>query len=243
MLTAIALALFTGVGTALGGVLAFRTKDRLHLVLGLSAGLLLGLVAFDLLPEIFQSNTSKIGGIRTISLALVLGFLLLHFVERFFGSHEPTDSEYQHGHTHQSSLGGLFGALAMGGHVFLDGVALGVSIHLGVAFAMPVIIALFSHAFSDGVNTVSFLVRAKKWNKYSVFLILFDALARVRVWARREVARCCQPSVARMAGIPRRLVRHGRLVSRSSSQSLADGRSAAWRLTTTRQKARLGAGA
>lgn len=179
MLTAISLALFTGVGTALGGVLAFRTKDRLHLVLGLSAGLLLGLVAFDLLPEIFQSNTSKIGGIRTISLALVLGFLLLHFVERFFGSHEPTDSEYQHGHTHQSSLGGLFGALAMGGHVFLDGMALGVSIHLGVAFATPVTIALFSHAFSDGVNTVSFLVRAKKWNKYSVFLILFDAFARV----------------------------------------------------------------
>ena len=179
MLTAIALALFTGVGTALGGVLAFRTKDRLHLVLGLSAGLLLGLVAFDLLPEIFQSNTSKIGGIRTISLALVLGFLLLHFVERFFGSHEPMNSEYQHGHTHQSSLGGLFGALAMGGHVFLDGVALGVSIHLGVAFAMPVIIALFSHAFSDGVNTVSFLVKTRRWNKYSVLLILFDVSARV----------------------------------------------------------------
>lgn len=179
MLTAIAFALFTATGTALGGLLAFRTKDRLHLVLGLAAGLLLGLVAFDLLPEIFQSNTSKIGGIRTISLALVFGFLLLHFVERLSGSHEPMDSEYQHGHTHQSSLGGIFGALAMGGHVFLDGVALGVSIHLGIAFAMPVIIALFSHAFSDGVNTVSFLVRAKKWNKYSVYLILFDAAARV----------------------------------------------------------------
>lgn len=179
MMTAIVLALFTSFGTAFGGLLAFRTKDRLHLILGLSAGLLMGLVAFDLLPEIFQSNTSKIGGIRTVSLALVFGFLLLHFVERFFGSHEPIDSEYQHGHTHQSSLGGIFGALAMGGHVFFDGVALGVSIHLGIAFATPVIIALFSHAFSDGLNTVSFLVRAKKWNRYSVFLILFDAVTRV----------------------------------------------------------------
>jgi zinc transporter ZupT len=168
MITAVALALFTSFGTALGGLLAFRTKDRLHLVLGLSAGLLLGLVAFDLLPEV-----------RTISIALVFGFLLLHFVERFFGSHEPIDSEYQHGHTHQSSPSGIFGALAMGGHVFLDGMALGVSIHLGVAFALPVIIALFSHAFSDGVNTVGFLVRANKWNKYSMFLLLFDGAARV----------------------------------------------------------------
>lgn len=179
MLTAITLAVLTGVGTALGGVLAFRTKDRLHLVLGLSAGLLLGLVAFDLLPEIFQSNTSTIGGIRTVSLAMVSGFVLLHFVEQFFGSHEPMNSDYGHGHTHQSSLGGIFGALAMGGHVFLDGMALGVALQMGRAFAIPVLIALVSHAFSDGLNTVSFLVKTRRWNKYSVLLILFDVSARV----------------------------------------------------------------
>lgn len=179
MLIAISLAILTGMGTALGGVLAFRTKDRLHLVLGLSAGLLLGLVAFDLLPQIFESNISTFGGIRTISLAIVFGFILLHFVEQFFGSHEPTESDYAHGHTHQSSLGGIFGALAMGGHVFLDGMALGVALHLGRAFAIPVLIALVSHAFSDGLNTVSFLVKTKRWNKYSVLLILFDLAARV----------------------------------------------------------------
>jgi len=176
---AIALAGLTGVGTALGGVLALRTKDRLHLVLGLSAGLLMGLVAFDLLPEIFASNMTKIAGIRVISLAMVFGFVLLHFVEQFFGSHEPTESDYGHGHTHQSSLGGIFGALAMGGHVFLDGMALGVALHLGRAFAIPVLIALVSHAFSDGLNTVSFLVKTKRWNRYSVLLILFDLGARV----------------------------------------------------------------
>jgi zinc transporter ZupT len=179
MFTAIALASLTGVGTALGGVLAFRTKDRLHLVLGLSAGLLLGLVAFDLLPQVFQANTSKFGGIRAISLAIVFGFVLLHFVEQFFGSHEPMNSDYGHGHTHQSSLGGIFGALAMGGHVFLDGLALGVALHVGRTFAIPVLIALASHAFSDGLNTVSFLVKTKRWNKYSVLLILFDLGARV----------------------------------------------------------------
>lgn len=179
MLIAIALAALTGMGTALGGLLAFRTKDRLHLVLGLSAGLLLGLVAFDLLPEVFQTDTSTFGGIRSVSIAMVFGFVLLHFVEQFFGSHEPTNSDYGHGHTHQSSLGGIFGALAMGGHVFLDGVALGVSLHLGRAFAIPVLLALVSHAFSDGLNTVSFLVKTKRWNKYSVLLILFDLSARI----------------------------------------------------------------
>jgi ZIP family zinc transporter len=50
---AIMFSALTVVATTLGGVLAFRSKDRFHLVLGLSAGLLLGLVGFDLLPEVF----------------------------------------------------------------------------------------------------------------------------------------------------------------------------------------------
>ena len=53
MNTAIILAAATAIATTTGGYLAIKSKDRLHLVLGLSAGLLLGLVAFYLLPEIF----------------------------------------------------------------------------------------------------------------------------------------------------------------------------------------------
>ena len=41
---AIGLAALTALATTAGGFLAIKSKDRLHLVLGLSAGLLLGLV-------------------------------------------------------------------------------------------------------------------------------------------------------------------------------------------------------
>jgi zinc transporter ZupT len=60
MNTAIILAASTAIATTTGGYLAIKSKDRLHLVLGLSAGLLLGLVAFDLLPEIFELDTQEI---------------------------------------------------------------------------------------------------------------------------------------------------------------------------------------
>jgi len=53
----ILLATTTVIATFFGGLLALRAKDRFHLVLGLSAGLLLGLVGFDLLPEIFEMNS------------------------------------------------------------------------------------------------------------------------------------------------------------------------------------------
>ena len=59
---AIILAAATAVATATGGAIALRARDRLHLVLGLSAGLLLGLVAFDLLPEVFEMSSSNFLG-------------------------------------------------------------------------------------------------------------------------------------------------------------------------------------
>jgi ZIP family zinc transporter len=52
-MSALALALITAFATTLGGFIAVKSRDRLHLVLGLSAGLLLGLVFFELIPEVF----------------------------------------------------------------------------------------------------------------------------------------------------------------------------------------------
>ncbi|CAN2234437.1 ZIP family metal transporter [Candidatus Planktophila dulcis] len=176
---AIILAASTAIATTTGGYLAIRSKDRLHLVLGLSAGLLLGLVAFDLLPEIFELNTQEFLHAPAASIALVAGFLLLHFYEQIFGSHEPAESDYGHDHDHTSSIAGAFGALAMGGHVFLDGVALGVAFSVSNNLGVAVFIALLVHAFSDGLNTVSFLIKSGSWGKKGVWLLGVDAVARI----------------------------------------------------------------
>jgi ZIP family zinc transporter len=176
---AILLAAVTVVATLLGGYLALKGKDRLHLVLGLSGGLLLGLVAFDLLPEIFEMNTDSIGGIQMVSLALVVGFLSLHFAEKIFGSHEATESDYGHDHKHPVNVAGGLGALGMAGHVFLDGVALGISFQVSKALGLTVFIALLAHAFSDGLNTVSLLIKSGKWTKSSFSLLGVDAVMRI----------------------------------------------------------------
>jgi ZIP family zinc transporter len=51
---ALLLAAITSVATALGGFLAVRVRDRTHIILGLAAGLMLGLVFFDLIPTVFE---------------------------------------------------------------------------------------------------------------------------------------------------------------------------------------------
>ncbi len=175
---AITFATLTVLATTAGGVLAFKSRDRFHLVLGLSAGLLLGLVGFDLLPEVFSMNKDLFAGVPIVSVAILSGFLILHVLERIFGSHEPVESDYGHDHEHHT-ISGAIGAVAMGGHVFLDGVGLGVAFRVSTSLGIAVFLAVLVHAFSDGLNTVSMLVKSGHWTKTSKYLLGVDAVARI----------------------------------------------------------------
>lgn len=192
----ILLAAATALATAAGGLLALKAKDRLHLVLGLAAGLLLGLVAFDLLPEVFELNTQSFGNVPVVSIAFVAGFLALHFAEQIFGSHEPAESDYGHEHDHSVNIAGTLGALAMGGHVFLDGVALGLSFKISNALGLAVFIAILSHAFSDGLNTVSLLIKSGHWTKRAIALLGLDAIMRISGAALGTYVVISDPSLA-----------------------------------------------
>ena len=175
---AIAFAAITVLATTFGGYIALKSKDKFHLVLGLSAGLLLGLVGFDLLPEVFEMNTDSFLGVPQVSIAILAGFLSLHIIEGVFGSHEPAESDYGHDHEHQN-VAGTLGAIAMGGHVFLDGVGLGVAFKVSDSLGYAVFLAVLVHAFSDGLNTVSLIVKSGHWTKKSFRLLAVDAVARI----------------------------------------------------------------
>ena len=175
---AIIFATVTVIATTLGGFIALRASDRFHLVLGLSAGLLLGLVGFDLLPEVFEMNKNTWLGVPAVSVAILAGFLTLHVVEGLFGSHEPAESDYGHDHEHHN-IAGAVGALAMGGHVFLDGVGLGVAFQIDSKLGFAVFLAVLVHAFSDGLNTVSLMVKSGHWTSRSYALLGVDAVARI----------------------------------------------------------------
>ncbi|MEY4970124.1 MAG: hypothetical protein RLZZ277_355 [Actinomycetota bacterium] len=175
---AIIFAAVTVIATTLGGFIALRASDRFHLVLGLSAGLLLGLVGFDLLPEVFEMNKNTWLGVPAVSVAILAGFLTLHVVEGLFGSHEPAESDYGHDHEHHN-IAGAVGALAMGGHVFLDGVGLGVAFQIDSKLGFAVFLAVLVHAFSDGLNTVSLMVKSGHWTSRSYALLGVDAVARI----------------------------------------------------------------
>jgi hypothetical protein len=68
---AILLSCATLISTGLGGIAAVRFRDRLHLLLGFSAGAVLGVVLFDVLPEIFALPTRS----PSVMLGAAAGFL------------------------------------------------------------------------------------------------------------------------------------------------------------------------
>lgn len=193
---AIGLAALTAIATSAGGYLAIKSRDHLHLVLGLSAGLLLGLVAFDLLPEVFTLNKNTLGNVPVVSVAFVIGFLSLHFAEQIFGSHEPAESDYGHEHSHSVNIAGTLGALAMGGHVFLDGIALGLAFKVSNALGFAIFIAILSHAFSDGLNTVSLLIKSGHWTKRAIALLGLDAVMRISGAALGSFVMISDPTLA-----------------------------------------------
>ncbi len=71
------------------------------------------------------------------------------------------------------------GAFAMAGHVFLDGLALGVAFTIDEKLGIAVFVALLVHAFSDGLNTVSLLIKSGKWTRKGIWLIGVDSIARI----------------------------------------------------------------
>ena len=176
---AVLVALGTVLATFLGGFLALRARKRMHLVLGLSAGLLLGLVSFDLIPEVFVLSSLEIGHVPAVMIMFVVGFLALHILERYSGAHEPHDSKYSDTHEHTHNTTGVIAASAMVIHVFLDGLAIGIAFQVSSALGWIVAIAVVAHAFTDGLNTVSMLISAGRWQKQAVMLLIADGVARI----------------------------------------------------------------
>ncbi len=170
-------ALAAVVSTTLGGLFALRHRDRLHLILGFTAGVLLGLVAFDLLPEVFELGGGlTLFGLPAVMFAFVVGFLLLHTVERTMALHDAHEAEYG---SHQHPQIGIASAIALIGHSFLDGIGIGLAFQVNNSVGFTVAIAVVAHDFADGLNTVSLMVAHGNSPRRARVMLMLDALAPI----------------------------------------------------------------
>jgi zinc transporter ZupT len=169
LVMSISLGAFTA--TMLGGLFAISLRDRLHLVLGFSAGAVIGVAFFDLMPEALE--TGNAWGSRNILLLCALGFFVYTVIDRLMLLHTPGDDH------HHSESRGWMGAGSFSAHSFLDGFAIGIAFQASRAVGVIVAIAVLVHDFSDGLNTVNVVVKHGGDRRTAIRWLLMDAVAPV----------------------------------------------------------------
>ena len=169
----ILISIATLVFTFLGGLFALRFKDKLHLIFGFSAGAVLGVAFFDLLPEALEigKNYYRLSTLTTVIAAAFLVYLILDRVASRCAADNVECANPRHR--------GRLGAGSLGVHSFLDGLIIGFSFQVSTAIGLAVATAVLVHDFSDGINTVNLILIHQGSKKEALRWLVIDALAPV----------------------------------------------------------------
>lgn len=167
--------------TLVGGLVALKLKDKLHLILGFSAGAVIAVAFFDLMPEAIDIG-GKYYGTATVPSIVALGFLVYLVLDRVIFLHSHADEHDNSAAVHADDAHhrrGILGAGSLSIHSFLDGVAIGLAFQVSAAIGAIVAIAVLVHDFSDGINTVNLILKNKGEGNRAFRWLLVDALAPV----------------------------------------------------------------
>jgi zinc transporter ZupT len=171
--TLFALAFITFISTLAGGLVAVRFRQILHYFFAFSSGALIAITFFDVLPESLAIAESADQPARYLMITLVATFIFFSLLERIFLTHHHHEDE-EHGH-----IMGPIGAIGLIIHSFLDGAAIGIAFHVNSSMGIIVALAVISHDFTDGINTVVIMLKNEQNIRNARIFLLIDAIAPV----------------------------------------------------------------
>ncbi len=162
--------------TLAGGYLALSAHRRLHLLMGVGAGVLLGAVFFDLLPESLSVAASNGWSIRLILAIVIIGFLLFYLTERLLVLHACPEEDCTN-QAHQRL--GRLSAIGLILHSTLDGAAIGAASLINWRTGLLVALAIVVHDLSDGLNTILLVTHGEKARRGDLLFLISDAVAPI----------------------------------------------------------------
>ena len=168
LILAIALGAFAA--TMTGGLMALKLAGKLPLVMGFSAGAVIGVAFFDLAPEALESGAGFYEP-RTLLAVAALGFFLYVVLDRLVARH---DCEGQ-----AKPARGMLGAASFSAHSVLDGFAMGLAFQASREIGLVVAAAVLAHDFADGLNTVSLMLTHGNTRRRAAMLLALDAVTPV----------------------------------------------------------------
>ena len=166
---AIPLSLLTVVSTLIGGLTALRMRGHLETVMALSGGVVVAVALFDVLPEAIDGINDS----RTVTTLVAAGFLAFFFFQRALVLHHRDDPDETRAHHRVGALG----AAPLSAHSFIDGLGIGLAFGVSTLTGVLVFVAVISHDFADGLNTVTFVLRQQGDRKRALRWLAADAAA------------------------------------------------------------------
>jgi ZIP family zinc transporter len=166
----LALSLGALAATMTGGLLALKLAGKLPLVMGFSAGAVIGVAFFDLAPEALEAGRGLYEPRELLAIA-ALGFFFYTVLDRLVARH---DCEGQ-----ANPARGLLGAASFSAHSVLDGFALGVAFQTNAQIGIVVAVAVLAHDFADGLNTVNVVMKNGGTRGFALKWLAMDAVAPV----------------------------------------------------------------
>ena len=158
-LVLVLLGLAAAAATLVGGTLALRLERRIHLILGFSAGAVMGVALLDLLPEALELSHKP----SNVLVLTTIGFMAYLAADRALAA----------GGGRRGHLGA--GSLTL--HSVMDGLAIGLSFQVSPAAAAVVTLAVLAHDVSDGVNTVNVSLAGSAGRIWARRWLMADAAA------------------------------------------------------------------
>jgi len=156
--------------TMTGGALALKLSKGLPLVMGFSAGAVIGVAFFDLAPESLAAGAGLFDA-RDLLALMAAGFFFYTVLDRMVARH---DCEGQANPTR-----GLLGAASFSAHSVLDGFAMGIAFRASHEIGLVVAAAVLAHDFADGLNTVNVVTNNGGSRAFALKWLAVDACAPI----------------------------------------------------------------
>jgi len=164
--------------TLVGGLFATRFRKNFGILAAFAAGVLIAVPLFDLLPETFKLASQANVPLEQVMYVVAIGFIFLLILERYFSVHHVCYPDGTCRNVHHPK-GGLFGAGELSAHSFMDGLAIGFGFQFSFNVGIIIAFAVIAHDFSDGINTVTVMLKSGNSMRSSLRMLLLDATTPV----------------------------------------------------------------
>lgn len=153
------------IGTGLGGIITLSlvrpNKQFLSVLLGITSGLMIAIVTFDLLPE-----ATEIGGLWIQIVGLTIGIMAVIFIEGLLPNFHT-----KHRHKNSGFLkAGILVGIGIAIHNLPEGLAIGSSFAFASEMGMRMVIVITLHNLPEGMSMATPL-RIGGYSKTKVLLL------------------------------------------------------------------------